>query len=119
MNGPAGNLHAAGNQGLFAFCGLVAYVMAVLATIAFVKVNRRGERVGAFAKNDFDVTRHGAVNGAHGFLRLRNRLEGSILSTFRGIVARRGHVEGCLGGSKSRRYHQGSRTNDRFLGKNP
>ena len=101
VNGPAGNAHTAGNQGLFAIGRLIAHVVAILTAIAFVKANRCREHISSFAKNHFDVARHGTVNRANGLLGLRNRLEGSVLCTLVRVASARRHIESRLGGSHS------------------
>ena len=107
VNGPARNGHTARNERFFAIGSFITHVVAVLTAVAFIKCNGCGERVGSFAKNDFDVAGHRTVNSAHGFLCLRDRLERSIFCTRGSITARGGHIEGCLRrGKRHARHHQ-------------
>ena len=99
VNGPTTHRNAARNKRSFAVSSLVTDIETVFAAIGFSKAHGRRELVRTVAENHFDIARHGAVNSAHGFLGLRNSLEGSIFCSLVRITTIWSNIESRLNSS--------------------
>ena len=96
VNRPARHRDTARNKRSFVRIGFIADVETILTAISLSKIDRRRKLVGTATENDRNIARHGAVDGAHSLLCLRNGLERGLFGTLVGIATIGSDIECSL-----------------------